>query len=40
MYLVQEYIKDRWYGIQVFLDRADADAFMLRLGGNLRIQEL
>ncbi len=40
MFIVQEFIKDKWYGVQVFMDRADAEDYLKRLGGNMRIKEL
>lgn len=40
MFIVQEWIKDKWHGVQAFMDRADAEAYMKRIGGNMRIKEL
>ncbi len=40
MFMVQEWIKDRWYTVQVFMDKTDAETYLARLGGNLRIKEL
>lgn len=40
MFMVQEYIKDKWHAVQVFMNRADAEAYVARFGGNARIKEL
>lgn len=40
MFMVQEYIKDKWHAVQVFMSRADAEAYVARFGGNARIKDL